>query len=198
MITQESYLNKTDEEMVLLTLKDKRIYQYLMERYEQKLTRYIIRLSGAKKEDVEDILQEVFIKTYQKLNDFDAHFKFSSWIYRICHNETINYLRKINTKPKIINPETNKKIIDSLRADLNIQKDIDEKYLAKTIEKIINGLDRKYQEVIVLKYMEDKDYKEISDILKKPSGTIAILLKRAKEKLKREILKNKSFFQTYV
>jgi RNA polymerase sigma-70 factor (ECF subfamily) len=147
-------------------------------------------LSGAKKEDAEDILQETFIKVYRNLNEFDKGLKFSSWIYRIAHNETITYLRKSNSRPEIINSETNQIILDLLSADLSIEQEIDNKYLAEKIEKTINALDGKYRDVIILRYLEDKDYKDISDILKKPPGTVATLLKRAKGQLKKEILKN--------
>jgi len=190
--------NKTDEELVVLTLKDKENYQYLIQRYKDKLMRYVVRLSGAKTEDAEDILQEVFIKVYQKLNDFDPSLKFSSWIYRITHNETIDHLRKSKTRPQVVGFESNLIIMDLLKADLDIIKDIDKKYFAENIEKIISGLGEKYRDVIILKYKEDKDYMEISDILKKPPGTVATLLKWAKAQLKKEILKNGHLLQNYV
>jgi len=198
MYLNGDYLNKTDEELVVLTLKDKENYQYLIQRYKNKLMRYIVRLSGIKTEDAEGILQEVFIRVYQKLNDFDTSLKFSSWIYRITHNEIIDHLRKSKTRPQVIDSESNLIALDLLKADLDIIKDIDKKYFAENIEKIINTLDEKYRNVIILKYKEDKDYNEISDILKKPPGTIATLLKRAKEQLKKEILKNSSLLQNYV
>jgi len=71
-----------------------------------------------------------------------------------------------------------------------MEEAIDEKNTAEEINKTIKGLDGKYRDVLILKYMEDKDYREISDILKKPPGTVATLLKRAREQLKKEILKH--------
>ena len=189
--------NKTDEELVVLTLKDKENYRHLMERYEKKLTRYIIRISGIKRDDAEDVLQESFIKSYQKINNFDFDYKFSSWMYRIVHNETFTYLRKKKARPKVIDSEFSSIILDSLKDDLNIEKEIDKKYLAKHLSEIMSGISEKYRVVLTLKYLEDKDYQEISDILKKPMGTVATLLKRAKEQLKKEIIKNQSAFKSY-
>jgi RNA polymerase sigma-70 factor (ECF subfamily) len=189
--------NKTDEELVVLTLKDKENYRHLMERYEKKLTRYIIRISGIKRDDAEDVLQESFIKAYQKINNFDFDYKFSSWMYRIAHNETFTYLRKKKARPKVIDSEFSSIILDSLKDDLNIEKEIDKKYLAKHLSEIMSGISEKYRVVLTLKYLEDKDYQEISDILKKPMGTVATLLKRAKEQLKKEIIKNQSTFRSY-
>jgi RNA polymerase sigma-70 factor (ECF subfamily) len=192
--TNNNYTEKTDRELVKFTLRDKNSYGYLMQRYEKKLMRYIIRLSGASKDDAEDILQGVFIKAYQKLNDFDINLKFSSWIYRITHNETVSYLRKSDSRPKILSPEKNSIMVNLLKKEPDLEKEIDRKKLAENINKIIYGLKRKYKEVLILKYIEEKDYREISDILKKPPGTVATLLKRGKEKLKAEIMKHKEIF----
>jgi RNA polymerase sigma-70 factor (ECF subfamily) len=191
---EDPYLEKTDEDLIVLTFKNKESYRYLMQRYEEKLKRYIIRLSGAQKEDAEDILQNVFLKAYRNLKDFDKSLKFSSWIYRIAHNETVTFLRKKNVRPKTIDPETASIIISLIGSDLGIEEAIDKKNLSEKIKEIINTLDEDYRNVILLKYMEEKDYREISDILKKPMGTIATLLKRGKEKLKKEILKQTHIF----
>jgi len=198
VLPAENLGTKTDAELVILTLKDKDYYRYLVGRYEDKLMRYIIRLSGLKQEDAQDVLQDVFIKTYQALNDFDARLKFSSWIYRITHNETINHLRKMYARPQVISSEASELILGLLHADLHIEDDIDKNALAEKLAQIIQKLDEKYRDVIILKYMEAKDYNEISDILKKPMGTVATLLKRAKEELKKEILNNKSLVQLHV
>lgn len=191
------FLDKSDEELVKLTLKEKNNYQYLMQRYEAKLMRYIIRLSGARKEDAEDILQNVFLKTYRNLNDFDKSLKFSSWIYRIAHNETVTHLRKFDSRPKTIDPETSSIIMNLTGTDSDIEKELDKKYDSEKITEIINRLSEKYRDVLILKYIEDKDYREISDILKKPPGTVATLLKRAKEQLRKEILNNYPDFKNH-
>ncbi|MDD5489902.1 MAG: sigma-70 family RNA polymerase sigma factor, partial [Candidatus Moranbacteria bacterium] len=87
MIEKENCREKTDEEMVALTLKNQDYFACLVERYEPKLMRYIRRISAATQEDAEDLLQDVFVKVYRNLNDFDQKLKFSSWIYRIAHNQ---------------------------------------------------------------------------------------------------------------
>jgi RNA polymerase sigma-70 factor, ECF subfamily len=194
MLNEATYLEKKDEELVKFALTEKEDYSYLMKRYQDKLKRYIIRLSGVKEEDAEDILQDVFIKAYQNLNDFDMSLKFSSWIYRIAHNETVSYLRKLGARPKIIDPEASSTIINLTGSGLDIIGNLDKKITLGKVTEVIDILDKKYRDVLVLKYMEDKDYKEISDILKKPPGTVATLLKRAKDQLKKEIIKNKIIF----
>ncbi|MEY2665749.1 MAG: hypothetical protein RLZZ480_854, partial [Candidatus Parcubacteria bacterium] len=93
-------LPPSDEEIVRLTLKDPNQYGLLMERYEAKLKRYIIRLGVRNVDDQLDVLQEIFIKAYRNLNGFDTNLSFSSWIYRIAHNEAISFYRKKNVRPE--------------------------------------------------------------------------------------------------
>jgi RNA polymerase sigma-70 factor, ECF subfamily len=190
MANNEEYLEKNDEELVGLAKREKENYRFLMQRYQERLKRYIIRLSGASQEDAQDILQNVFIKAYQNLNDFDTNLKFSSWIYRITHNEAVTFLRRKDTRPRTVNPQDSSVIINLIKSDSDITGSLDKKFLAEKISGVINLLDKKYQDVVVLKYMEDKDYREISDILRKPPGTVATLLKRAKEQLKKKLEKN--------
>lgn len=151
---------------------------------------YIKRITNASTEDAEDILQEVFIKAYQNLNDFDQSLKFSSWIYRITHNHTISHYRKNKKSQQDISLEDNEIIYEKLAADLNIKEETDQTLLKEKIKTLLSKLDRKYREVLILKYLEDKDYTEISNILKKPMGTVATLINRAKNKFKELATKN--------
>jgi RNA polymerase sigma-70 factor (ECF subfamily) len=151
--------------------------------------RYIKRISNFSHEESEDILQEAFIKTYRNLNNFDKDLKFSSWIYRIVRNEVIGHYRKAKVRPQNITWDTEGIILNNIASDFDIHKDIELKYLNKNLNKVLSKMDKKYSEVLVLKYWEEKDYKEISDILKKPMGTVATLLSRAKKQFGEEFKK---------
>ncbi|MDD5463537.1 MAG: sigma-70 family RNA polymerase sigma factor [Candidatus Moranbacteria bacterium] len=186
------YAEKTDEQLVALTLKDENFYAILIERYEEKLTRYILRISGGSKEDVEDTLQDVFISAYKNLNDFDPDLKFSSWIYRIAHNKVISHFRKITARPKTVTYEGDGQLLNILASDLDIARDLERKYTGEEVRNILEELDEKYKEVLVLKFLEEKDYKEISDILEKPMGTVATLINRAKKQFKEKSLKREA------
>lgn len=178
---------KTDEELVPLVLENQSYFLCLMEKYESKLLRYIMRISGIRHEDAEDILQEVFIKVYENLYGFDLDLKFSSWIYRIAHNHVISEFRKKKNRMEIILSEEDD--WHSFVSDLNIVHEVDVKLSKEVINKVLNNLDVKYREVLFLKFLEERDYKEISDILKKPMGTVATLINRAKEKFKKELVR---------
>lgn len=186
MVKPEQCQNKTDEELAALSVKDQGFFCCLINRYQNKLLRYVIRLSGVSKEEAEDILQEVFIRVYQNLNDFDPELKFSSWIYRITHNQVISNYRRLKARPQSVDWELADDILNSIASDLDLEKEVNHKYLRESIEKILASMDKKYREILVLRFFEEKSYQEMSDILKKPLGTVATLMNRAKRHFRDE------------
>ncbi len=156
-----------------------------MERYEKKLLRYIIRISGFAKEDAEDILQESFIKAYHNLNDFDKSLKFSSWIYRIVHNQAISHYRKTQARPRLVAVDLENGLVKTLASNLDLAKETEAEHFKEKVAKIISQMDIKYREVLMLRFFEDKSYREISDIIKKPLGTVGVMIKRAKKQFKK-------------
>lgn len=177
---------RTDEELVALTLEDQKYFALLVDRYQAPLTRYILKVSNSTKEEAEDILQESFIKIYYNLNGFDQDLKFSSWAYRIVHNQVISTYRKNKSRPQGHSWSIDDDLMRVLASDLDTKRDVDIIYLKQNINQVFDQMDVKYREVLVLKFLEQKDYKEISDILQKPMGTIATLINRAKKQFKKE------------
>ncbi len=176
--------NLSDEKLVELTISDDRHYEQLVERYEKKLQRYIIRFIGCSQEDAQDIVQEVFINAYRNLNSFDTGLKFSSWIYRIAHNQAVNHFRRVKSHPST-SMEDDK--LETFRSEQNLERELGRKMDQSVLRDAIDRLDEKYKEVLILRYMEEKDYMEISDILRKPVGTISSLISRAKKSLIEEV-----------
>lgn len=172
---------KSDEELASLILENQVYFSYLIERYERKLLSYILRISNISYPEAEDVLQDVFIKVYQNLNNFDPDLKFSSWIYRITHNEVISNYRKKQSREKDLMMDVDESGLENFASDLDITHEIDEKFLRENIFKILDNISIKYRDVLVLKFLEEKNYREISDILKKPMGTVATLINRAKK-----------------
>lgn len=167
-----------DNDLVERSLSDPDCYACLVNRYTEALRRYVLRL-GSTNFDVEDILQEVFLSAYLHLNGFNRDLKFSSWIYRIAHNQTIDFFRRKNIRPTVELTELTP--WQEMARDSCPGCVIDQEILKQKVEIILQKLDPKYREIIVLKYFEEKDYTEMSDILKKPMGTIATLVNRAKK-----------------
>ncbi len=191
MFHSKECAGKNDIELIKLTLKNKDFFACLIKKYEQPLLRYIQRISSFNLETAEDILQEAFIKVYQNLNEFDPGLKFSSWLYRIVHNQTISHYRRIKNQPQGIYQTDDNDELNRLASQINIEHEINNRLNREIINKILNKMDIKYREVLVLKFLEEKSYEEISDILKKPMGTVATLINRAKKQFKQELIKQK-------
>lgn len=179
MSGQKSY---SDADLIVLAKKNPESFGILMERYQKPLFHYIRRITQLPKDDTEDLLQEVFIKIYQKLNEYDEMLKFSSWAYRIAHNHVVDYFRKINARPQTSALEDYEweKIISS---SVHIEKDIMNKDCVEKVKECIRDMPLMYKEIMILRFVEEKEYEEIMDILKKPKGSIATLIKRGKELL---------------
>ena len=182
---------KTDAELVSLSLKNQDYYYCLMKRYEAPLMNYIYKLSGLNRTDLEDILQEVFILVYQNLNDYNKSFKFSSWIYRIAHNYTVSQLRKKAQGTQNISWDEHD-LEQIVQSDFDLEENLALKINYHNLLSIIDSLPLKYKEVLLLKFVDGKDYQEISDILRKPIGTVGTLINRAKKMLAQEIEKYKA------
>lgn len=178
---------KTDKQLVELALKNTDYFECLMERYEAKLFRYVRRITNLDKETIEDLLQEVFLKIYKNLNDYDSDFSFGSWVYRIAHNEAINFYRKQNVRPETVQLDNDEGVnfLEILPSEINLRDDYIQKELALKVRKLISQLPEKYRAVLVLKFLEEKSYEEISDILQLPAGTIATQINRAKAQFKK-------------
>lgn len=177
-------LEVTDEELVSLSVQKKEYFAILMERYTARLFRYVTRISGVTKEEAEDIVQEVWIKIYLNLNDFDTTLKFSSWAYRIAHHQTISAHRKHQARPEGNRIDVEDSVLHQIASDEDIVRDLDKEALSQTLRTALGKLDERSRNILVLKYFEDKDYVEIADILEEPMGTVATHIYRAKKKLR--------------
>ena len=172
--------------LVQMTLENPAIYTDLVKKYENKIINYVVRISGVRREEAEDIAQEIFLKAYQNLNAFDQKRKFSSWLFSIAHNETISYWRKHKKEMGMPDLEDDE-IAYLLKDDFDIKEKLDEKTLKEEVRHGINKLDFKYREVLQLRYLNEYSYEEISDIIKKPVNTVGTLINRAKRQLKKEL-----------
>ncbi len=174
----------SDQELVTKTINNKQAFTAIVHRYEAPLLRYIFRLGCKDASAAQDLLQEIFVKTFVHLNDYDHSLQFSSWIYRIAHNEIVSYFRKERIRPSVITRAEDFFLFENIadEAVLNDQKN--QRHNASEIKSAVDRLDPKYRDIIVLKFFEEKSYEEISDILQIPQGTVATLINRAKKKIK--------------
>jgi RNA polymerase sigma-70 factor (ECF subfamily) len=178
--------NLNDEELAAkIQTGEKEAFTELFNRYEKKILRYGQRFLYSY-EDLEDAVQDVFIKAYKNIQSFTVSKKFSTWLYRIAHNTFINVIKKKGREPLsffdfdvLIQLPT--KPLPSV-ADAFIQKESKE-FLMNHLRELAP----KYREPLILYYLEELDYKEIAEILHLPTSTVGVRLARAKAALKKNI-----------
>ena len=170
----------SDNQLVNRVIKgDIEAFGLLVDRYEAKLMRYVVYLIHDSAV-AQDIVQEVFIKAYQNLQGFKSKYKFSSWIYRIAHNEAMNYIRKTR---RLVYSDNMEELKETSSED-GIATEIDREILKKQVQGCLDQLDMKYREVLILQYYENMSYVEISDILHIPVSTVGVRSLRGRNKLR--------------
>ncbi|MEJ0054086.1 MAG: sigma-70 family RNA polymerase sigma factor [bacterium] len=175
----------TDEEAARRSLEDKEQFALLIRRYEAPLGRYLERLGVRVREDREDLLQNAFLKAYRNLNSFDPTLAFSSWMYRIAHNEAMSFFRAKKARPQVVLGEEGQLLLTELRderADTGALAE--ERLTAGELAQALEKIDPKYRDVLTLRFFEERSYADISDILELPVGTVATLIHRAKKALR--------------
>ena len=161
---------------------DAEIFGVLVERYEPKLLRYGRKFLSTH-EDIEDIVQDIFLSAYQNMQSFDASQRFSPWIYRIAHNAFVNGLRKKSRNPLVfIDFDT---LVSHPVYEDPADAERDQREMKVMIDKGLEKIPDKYREVLILFYLEEVPYKEIAEILQVPQNTVGVRLRRGKEALKK-------------
>ena len=172
-----------DEEIIeKIRTSDQDLYTVIIDRYQKKLIRYAYNL--IKNEDKAiDIVQESFVKAFINLNNFNIEKKFSSWIYRIVHNQAINLAKKYQKETPLLENS-------DFESDDNIESDFEQKEIKENVERCLKEISLIYSEPLSLYYIDEKSYEEISDILRIPMGTVATRINRAKKLMKNICQKN--------
>jgi RNA polymerase sigma-70 factor (ECF subfamily) len=171
---------QSDEALMERVPGERDVFGCIIERYEAKLRRYVRRLMPGLGEETDDVLQNIFIKAYVNARAFDASLSFSSWIYRVAHNEAVSWLRKKKARPDVV--ELGDDDFQTFAESVAEAGEDKEATLTKdAVQRVLAEMSERYRTVLVLKFLEGKSYQEMCDILEVPGGTVATLIHRAKK-----------------
>jgi RNA polymerase sigma-70 factor (ECF subfamily) len=135
-----------------------------------------------RQEDIDDLVQDVFIKSYTNIQSFDTTQRFSPWMYRIAHNPFVNELRRKDRQGfGVFDADT---IFPQLAAKETADGAALSAEIEANMEALVGDLSVKYREVILLHYYESLSYQEISDVLRIPVTTVGVRMTRARQKLR--------------
>ncbi len=158
-------------------------YNELMEKYRNALYRHIQRMVRDRGE-VDDLVQECFIKAFSALSSYSSEYAFSTWLYKIATNHTIDYLRKKKLPTFSIDKpiQTRDGELEYEVPDLTFRPDrhIVEDQRRQLIQEAIDALPPKYHRVIVMRHQQEKSYEEIARELDLPLGTVKAHIFRAR------------------
>ena len=139
----------------------------------------------------EDLAQEAFVKAFRALGSFDQRRKFSSWLFKIAHNTTIDHLRK--KQLDTVTLETREPDEPDLMAILpdrdseSPETGVHRKDMAMALEEALQSLRPAYREVLLLRFQEGLAYEEIAEITELPLGTVKTHLHRARHAMARHL-----------
>jgi RNA polymerase sigma-70 factor (ECF subfamily) len=177
-----------DKALVLrITNGDMQAFRLLIKQNERLVAHMIGRLID-QTEDREEICQDVFMKVYEKLADFNFQSQLSTWIGTIAYRHAINHLRKKKVKVSDIPEEES--FTEHFISDDNPGEALAEKELEGQLLALIDQLPVQYKTVLTLYHLDDKNYSEIGEITGMPEGTVKSYLFRARALLKEKAKKH--------
>jgi RNA polymerase sigma factor (sigma-70 family) len=180
---------REDHHLITAAIRgDQFAYKELMKKYRDSIFNLIYRIIRDR-EQVEDLTQETFVKAFASLRSFNREYAFSTWLYKIATNSSIDYIRKKKLQTMSINKPISQEDSDYSfeLPDSTYEPDkyIIQRQKARIIAEAIEQLPPKYRRVIILRHNEERDYAEIAKILKIPIGTVKAHIFRARELLYR-------------
>lgn len=176
-----------EQEIIIRILKGKKeLYEILVRRNNQKLYR-VVRSYLKEDAEIEDVMQDSYVKAFIKLNQFKFESAFSTWLIRIGINEALARLRdkgKIYHLSKLLSTMNYTLLEVPDYKQLNPQDKMIRKETKQLLENAIDSLELKYRTVYILKEIEEMSLKEIATALDLTVANVKVRLHRSKEMLK--------------
>jgi len=166
--------------------EDKEAFEELIRRHQNR----VFAVAGGilrRREDVEDISQQVFVKAYFSLKRFDQRAAFTTWLYKITVNECWDLLRKKKVRPLVyesdLSEEQAKQVAGSELAQ-SPEPDISERMESREeVERLLEGLDERDRLMLMLKEVEGFSIEEIADVMDLNANTVKVRLFRARRRI---------------
>ena len=195
MPPRTDYSEVSDQQVVVYAQQGREdAYRELISRYERPVFSLIFRMVRDK-ETAEDLAQETFIKVLNNIDRYLPEFKFSSWLFKIANNITIDFLRRrqidtisIEGAPDAVTAESKRATAIALASGGESPlQELESKELGEQIERAIGKLRPEYRACILLRHVEDYSYDEIAEIVKLPLGTVKTYIHRARAELREHL-----------
>ncbi len=183
--------DRTDQELVRLCLKgQERAAHELVSRYQRPIFSFICRMVRDR-ELAEDLAQDTFIRAFDNLAKYDPDYKFSSWLFKVGHNLTVDHIRRreldtvsIHGAPDAVTSDQQEATSVTLESEFEQPDELLEaRELGASIEEAIERLRPEYRTAILLRHVEGYSYDEIAEVMEIPLGTVKTYIHRARAEL---------------
>ncbi|MGI9038187.1 MAG: sigma-70 family RNA polymerase sigma factor [Gemmatimonadota bacterium] len=190
-----NYRDRSDSDLAGLARNgDERAARELVERFQRPVFSIVYRMVRDR-ELAEDLAQEAFVRTFNNLDRYDPTYKFSSWLFKIAYNLTVDHLRRkrpqtvsIHGAPDAMTADEQGATAVTLESDEEMPDDrLEALELAQEMERAIGTLREDYRTAIVLRHVEGRAYEEIAEIMDIPLGTVKTYIFRARRQLRDEL-----------
>jgi RNA polymerase sigma-70 factor (ECF subfamily) len=177
---------ENDRELVSKALQgNQKAFREIVERYHS--TAYaVVRGVLGDSDEVDDVLQNVYIKIYRGLAGFRGESRLSTWIYQIARNEAINLARKRRPGGTAVED-----VVLPAGEDASPEATYGKRELRDRMEVAMAEMDENYRMVLELRYMGERSYEEIAEAMGLPIGTVKTYIYRAKVQLKKIMARRK-------
>lgn len=195
--------HKIPDKELILRIKDnsdQQAYALLLNRYKNSLMFTVLKMIN-NRDDAEDITMQAFTKAFKNIDSYNDEYAFSTWLFKIASNASIDFLRKRRLKTTSLDKSMKGDDENSTSFAQNIldtELDPEEKYVLKQrnrlMQEVVESMNPKYKELIQLRYFEELKYEEIAERLQIPLGTVKVRLSRAKDLLTQILSDHKDKF----
>ena len=175
---------ESDHELVTKALQgNQKAFQSIVERIHP--TAYaVVRSVLGNSDEVEDVLQNVYIKIHRGLGGFRGDSRLSTWIYQIARNEAINAARRRRLEGPPVD-----EVVLAAGEDTNPETTYGKRELSQRMDTAMTGLEENYRMALELRYMGERSYEEIAETMGLPIGTVKTYIYRGKAQLKKVLMR---------
>ncbi len=177
--------DENDNRIVAKILSSKKhMFETLVERYKNGIMTLLYRFLG-NREEAEDAAQDTFVRAFKYLKSYDSNAKFSSWLFKIATNCAYKQLSKIRKRSfeSLDDVQVGSKVKEPEDISSFPEKVVVDGERAVILQEALAKLPDHYREVLILRFMQDLSYNEISEIMEIPISSVKVNLHRAKARL---------------
>lgn len=162
---------------------DRNRYRLLVDQY-APMVFSIVRRFTKRKEDTEELAQQIFVKAYERLESFGKKSKFSSWLYTLARNHCLDYAKNIRRTNKEFSEMDQQELAIRMKDDTPADSEMQSDELEAILDEALSVITPLYAEAFLMKYRDNMTYKAMAERLDAKEGALKVRVHRARKELR--------------